>query len=137
MRSHGHIAISRHLFRDRPKLLRSDAMLRQKRRVRVALPSRRRIALVERGPVLCVVVADGVDDLGELCGERRVLSQALATRLLLRHQCLKCRRPVNSIAMWFLFAVSIIIASRREPPGWMMAVTPARAATSIPSGNGK
>ena len=36
-----------------------------------------------------------------------------------------------------LFAVSIIIASRSEPPGWMIAVTPARAATSIPSGNGK
>src|SRR5207248_3802022 len=80
---------------------------------------------------------DGVDDLGELCGERRVLRQALAARLLLGHQCLKCRRPVNSIAMWFLFAVSIIIASRSEPPGWMIAVTPARAATSMPSGNGK
>src|SRR5438132_552092 len=39
--------------------------------------------------------------------------------------------------MWFLFAVSIIIASRSEPPGWMIAVTPARAATSMPSGNGK
>src|SRR5438874_951264 len=68
VRRHGHVAISRHLFRDRPKLLRGDAMLRQKRRVRVAFPSRRRIALVERGQVLCVVVADGVDDLGELCG---------------------------------------------------------------------
>src|SRR5437667_195885 len=39
--------------------------------------------------------------------------------------------------MRFLFAVSIIIASRSDPPGWMIAVTPARAATSIPSGNGK
>src|SRR2546427_808717 len=39
--------------------------------------------------------------------------------------------------MWLLFAVSIIIASRSEPPGWMIAVTPARAATSMPSGNGK
>src|SRR5205809_294231 len=32
---------------------------------------------------------------------------------------------------------SLLIASRSEPPGWMIAVTPARAATSMPSGNGK
>ena len=47
-------------------------MLRQKRRVRVAFPSRVRIALIERGQVLRVVVADGVDDLGELCRKRRI-----------------------------------------------------------------
>src|SRR2546425_1168177 len=39
--------------------------------------------------------------------------------------------------MWLLFAVSIIIASRSEPPGWMIAFTPARAATAMPFGNGK
>src|SRR5207248_1703148 len=46
-------------------------------------------------------------------------------------------RPVKSIAIRWRFAVSIIIWSRIEPPGWMIAVTPARAATSMPSGNGK
>ena len=52
-------------------------------------------------------------------------------------QCLKWRRPVKTIARWCLSATSIAISSRIEPPGWMIAVTPALAATWMPSGNGK
>ena len=46
-------------------------------------------------------------------------------------------RPVNTIARWCRSATSIAISSRIEPPGWMIAVTPALAATWMPSGNGK
>ncbi len=53
------------------------------------------------------------------------------------HQCLKCRLPVNTIARWCRSATSIAISSRTDPPGWMMAVTPACAAIWMPSGNGK
>jgi hypothetical protein len=49
----------------------------------------------------------------------------------------KWRRPVNTIARWCRSATSIAISSRIEPPGWMIAVTPALAAIWIPSGNGK
>ena len=49
----------------------------------------------------------------------------------------KCRRPVKTIARWCRSATSMAISSRIEPPGWMIAVTPAPAATWIPSGNGK
>ncbi len=52
-------------------------------------------------------------------------------------QCRKWRRPVNTIARWCRSATSIAISSRIEPPGWMIAVTPALAAIWIPSGNGK
>ena len=45
--------------------------------------------------------------------------------------------PVNTIARWCRSATSIAISSRIEPPGWMIAVTPALAATWMPSGNGK
>ena len=47
------------------------------------------------------------------------------------------RRPVNTIARWWRSATSIAISSRIEPPGWMIAVTPALAAIWMPSGNGK
>ena len=49
----------------------------------------------------------------------------------------KWRRPVKTIARWCRSATSIAISSRIEPPGWMIAVTPALAASEIPSGNGK
>jgi hypothetical protein len=49
-------------------------------------------------------------------------------------QCRKWRRPVKTIAMWWRSATSIAISSRIEPPGWMIAVTPAVAAAWIPSG---
>ena len=49
----------------------------------------------------------------------------------------KWRRPVKTIAKWCRSATSIAISSRIEPPGWMIAVTPASAAAWIPSGNGK
>ena len=49
----------------------------------------------------------------------------------------KWRRPVKTIARWWRSATSIAISSRIEPPGWMIAVTPAWAASWIPSGNGK
>ena len=39
--------------------------------------------------------------------------------------------------MWWRSATSIAISSRMLPPGWMMAVTPACAATWMPSGKGK
>ena len=52
-------------------------------------------------------------------------------------QWLKWRRPVKTMAMWCRSATSIAISSRIEPPGWMIAVTPAWAAAAIPSGNGK
>ena len=52
-------------------------------------------------------------------------------------QCRKCRRPVKTIARWWRSATSIAISSRIEPPGWMIAVTPAPAAAWMPSGNGK
>lgn len=35
------------------------------------------------------------------------------------------------------FAASITSSSRMDPPGWMMAVTPASAAVMRPSANGK
>ena len=53
------------------------------------------------------------------------------------HQCRKWRRPVKTIARWWRSATSIAISSRIEPPGWMIAVTPALAAIWMPSGNGK
>ena len=52
-------------------------------------------------------------------------------------QCRKWRRPVKTIARWWRSATSIAISSRIEPPGWMIAVTPALAAIWMPSGNGK
>ncbi len=44
------------------------------------------------------------------------------------HQWRKWRRPVKTIARWWRSAISIAISSRIEPPGWMIAVTPATAA---------
>ena len=49
----------------------------------------------------------------------------------------KWRRPVKTMAMWWRSATSMAISSRIEPPGWMIAVTPAPAAAWMPSGNGK
>ena len=63
------------------------------------------------------------------------LVAALGHRL--ERQCLKWRRPVKTIAMWWRSAASIAISSRMLPPGWMIAVTPAWAAIWMPSGNGK
>src|SRR5262249_1275272 len=53
------------------------------------------------------------------------------------HQCLKCRRPVKSIAIWCSLQAAIVSGSLRLPPGWMTALIPAFAAMSIPSRNGK
>ena len=55
----------------------------------------------------------------------------------LLHQWRKCRRPVKTMARWCRSASSMAISSRIEPPGWMIAVTPADAASWMPSGNGK
>ena len=52
-------------------------------------------------------------------------------------QCRKCRTPVNTIARPNRSAASITSASRTDPPGWITAVAPWRAASSTPSGNGK
>ena len=48
----------------------------------------------------------------------------------------KWRKPVNTIAMPAASAAAITSASRREPPGWIAAVAPARIAASSPSANG-
>ena len=49
----------------------------------------------------------------------------------------KWRRPVRIMAMPCSLQAATVSSSRREPPGWMIAVTPAAAATSGPSRNGK
>src|SRR6202035_4154639 len=58
-------------------------------------------------------------------------------RLLLGHQCLKWRSPVRTIATPAASAAAIASLSFTDPPGWTIARTPARAATSTPSGYGK
>ena len=50
---------------------------------------------------------------------------------------LKCRMPVNTMAMPASSAALITSSSRIEPPGWITAVAPASIATSRPSANGK
>src|SRR6266511_3309664 len=52
-------------------------------------------------------------------------------------QCRKCRRPVTTTAMPRASAAASTSSSRTDPPGWITAVTPAWAATSMASGNGK
>ena len=49
----------------------------------------------------------------------------------------KWRSPVKTMAMPCSSAASITSASRIEPPGWTTASTPASAAASSPSRNGK
>jgi hypothetical protein len=49
----------------------------------------------------------------------------------------KCLTPVKIIARPKRSAVSITSWSRTDPPGWIMAVAPAWAISSTPSGNGK
>src|SRR5262249_7599490 len=53
------------------------------------------------------------------------------------HQWRKCRRPVKTIATPAFSAASMTSPSRREPPGWTIAVTPCVIASSGPSENGK
>ena len=81
----------------------------------------------------------GLGDAGHL--EREHLLQPIALAQRGEHlgfaQCRKCRRPVKTIARWWRSATSMAISSRIEPPGWMIAVTPAPAASWMPSGNGK
>jgi len=45
--------------------------------------------------------------------------------------------PVNTIAMPAASAAAMTSLSRIDPPGWMTEVTPASAAASSPSANGK
>ena len=54
-----------------------------------------------------------------------------------RRQCRKWRTPVSTMAIPAASAAATISASFTLPPGCAIAVTPARAATSTPSGNGK
>ena len=54
-----------------------------------------------------------------------------------RAQCLKWRRCVKIIEMPAASAASTTSWSRLEPPGWMIAVTPASTASCGPSENGK
>ncbi len=52
-------------------------------------------------------------------------------------ECLKCRMPVNTIAMPCSSAAAMTSSSRFEPPGWITALMPNSAATSNPSRKGK
>ena len=52
-------------------------------------------------------------------------------------QCRKSRRPVKIMARPCSSAAWMTSLSRTEPPGWMMARTPASAAASTPSRKGK
>ena len=56
---------------------------------------------------------------------------------LIRAQCRKWRRPVKTMAAPARSTASITSASRFEPPGWMIARTPASSASCGPSANGK
>src|SRR5438034_1329335 len=49
----------------------------------------------------------------------------------------KCRTPVKTMLAPPSVTAAITSWSRREPPGWINAVTPALSAISGPSGNGK
>ncbi len=49
----------------------------------------------------------------------------------------KWRRPVKTMARSCSSQASTVSSSRFDPPGWIRAVTPARAASSGPSRNGK
>ncbi len=57
--------------------------------------------------------------------------------LAVKNQCLKCRIPVNTIAISFSSAAAITSSSRIDPPGCITAVIPTLAALSSPSLNGK
>ena len=57
--------------------------------------------------------------------------------LVLLIQCLKTRHPVKTIAMLCSLAAWMTSSSLMDPPGWMIAVTPALAASSTPSLKGK
>src|SRR5205823_242748 len=50
------------------------------------------------------------------------------------HQCRKWRAPVKTITTPYRLQTAMASASRREPPGWMIAFTPAAASASGPSG---
>src|SRR2546430_4530374 len=63
---------------------------------------------------------------------RELVAQARRVR-----QWRNCRRPVSTIARSCRSAAAITSASFTEPPGWMIARTPAWAASSTPSGEGK
>src|SRR3990170_6517113 len=52
-------------------------------------------------------------------------------------QCLKCLTPVNTIAILYSSIALITSSSFIEPPGWIIAVIPTLAASSIASLNGK
>ena len=57
--------------------------------------------------------------------------------LLILNQCLKCRFPVNTIAIPAASQARILSSSRTDPPGCIIAVTPAAAARRTQSSKGK
>ena len=79
--------------------------------------------------------------LGAACGHASPAYHYSASKMpqcqCMRGQCLKCRRPVSSIAMPCRLQAAVTSSSLREPPGWTTAFTPAAAARSIESANGK
>jgi hypothetical protein len=52
-------------------------------------------------------------------------------------QCLKWRTPVATIAAPAASTAATTSSSRTEPPGWMIALTPASSASCGPSAKGK
>ena len=73
-------------------------------------------------------------------GKRRLVKphrHRVPTQGELDTQCLKCRSPVNTMAMPRSFAAAMTSSSRTEPPGWMTARMPASARRSRPSRKGK
>ena len=66
-----------------------------------------------------------------------LIASSIDSSSLSLNQCLKCRRPVNTMASPCSSAASITSASRTDPPGCTTAVAPAAATASRPSRNGK
>ncbi len=64
-------------------------------------------------------------------------SDGIRTGSVATSQCRKCRRPVKTIEAPALSTAATTSASRFEPPGWMIARTPAASASCGPSANGK
>src|SRR3954463_9620864 len=81
--------------------------------------------------------ADGVDDFVTADPCAGYQHGALDAPELYAFQCLKCRRPVNTMASPCSSAAAITSASRTDPPGCTTAVAPAAASASRPSRNGK
>src|SRR5450759_5109821 len=133
------------------QLFRTEAVLHPSRRRRPGHPLRvrpseqaggdlqqRRRFVREGGPLLARIGRPQLDVRGHRHGpvQDAVLDHGRETDER-TGQWRKWRRPVKTMARWWRSATSMAISSRIEPPGWMIAETPAWAAIWIPSGKGK